>query len=205
VTEDTAQRDVRHTEAAVHRCAFFDRMFDTAIACGLKFMLTAEEQRRLIHKVADVLVPGSRVLFTSCAGAEAWGWNDALAGLQSRSLGAAQYRRQFAAVGLPVIRKYEGIGERPTRRRKGARSINDPKTFLLSANQSATTARFAALRFSKGGVQSGGRPEYAFSETNKPAIRCAARSWDQFERRGALECNWLAARLRIAAMKSQRM
>jgi hypothetical protein len=119
VTEDTAQRDVRHTEAAVHRCAFFDRMFDTAIACGLKFMLTAEEQRRLIHKVADVLVPGSRVLFTSCAGAEALGWNDAMAELQSRSLGAAEYRRQFAAVGLPVIRKYEGIGERPTRRRKG--------------------------------------------------------------------------------------
>jgi hypothetical protein len=111
VTEDTAQRDVRHTGPAIHGFAFFDRMFGTTIACGLKFMLTAEEQRRLIHRVADVLVPGGRVLFTSCAGAEAWGWNDAMAGLQSRSLGAAEYRRQFAAVGLPVIRKHEDEGE----------------------------------------------------------------------------------------------
>jgi hypothetical protein len=42
VTEDTAQRDIRHTDAAVHGCSFFDPMFDTAIARGLKFMLTAE-------------------------------------------------------------------------------------------------------------------------------------------------------------------
>jgi len=38
-------------------------------------------------------------------------WNDALTGLESRSLGAVEYRRALASVGLSVIREYEDEGE----------------------------------------------------------------------------------------------
>jgi SAM-dependent methyltransferase len=94
---------------AVEDSTFFDRKFDAAIALGLIFLLPAEEQRRLIHRVADILVPGGRLLFTSCA--EPLAWNDAMTGLESRSLGAGEYRRQLTAVGLSVIREYEDEGE----------------------------------------------------------------------------------------------
>src|SRR5262249_5039197 len=51
---------------AVEDSTFFDRTFDGVIAWGLMFLLAAEEQRRLIQRVADILVRGGRLLFTSC-------------------------------------------------------------------------------------------------------------------------------------------
>ncbi len=94
---------------AVEDATFFDRTFDGVIAWGLMFLLTAEEQRRLIQRVAGILVPGGRFLFTSCA--EPLVWNDAMTGLESRSLGAVEYRSQLKTVGLSVIREYEDEGE----------------------------------------------------------------------------------------------
>jgi SAM-dependent methyltransferase len=94
---------------AVEDFTFFERTFDAVIACGLIFLLPAKEQQRLIHRVADILVPGGRLLFTSCA--EPLVWNDAMTGLESRSLGAVEYRSQLTAVGLSVIREYEDEGE----------------------------------------------------------------------------------------------
>ncbi len=93
---------------AVEDSIFFDRKFDAALAWGLIFVLPAEEQRRLIHRVAGILVPGGRLLFTSCA--EPLVWNDAMTGLESRSLGAVEYRRLLRAVGLSVTREYEDAG-----------------------------------------------------------------------------------------------
>ena len=49
-----------------------------------------------------------RLLFTSCA--EPLVWNDAMTGLESRSLGAEEYRRQLTAVGLSVTSEYEDEG-----------------------------------------------------------------------------------------------
>jgi SAM-dependent methyltransferase len=94
---------------AVADSTFFDRTFDGVLAWGLMFLLSAEEQRRLIQRVSDILVPGGRLLFTSCA--EPLVWNDAMTGLESRSLGAVEYRSQLTAVGLSVIREYEDAGE----------------------------------------------------------------------------------------------
>ena len=94
---------------AVEDSTFFDRTFDAVIAWGLIFLLPAEEQRRFIRRVADILVPGGRLLFTSEA--EPLVWNDAMTGLESRSLGAVEYRSQLATVGLSVIREYEDEGE----------------------------------------------------------------------------------------------
>jgi chemotaxis methyl-accepting protein methylase len=94
---------------AVEDSTFFNRMFDAVIAWELIFLLPAEEQRRLIQRVADIMVPGGRLLFTSCA--EPLVWNDAMTGLESRSLGGAEYRSRLTAVRLSVIREYEDEGE----------------------------------------------------------------------------------------------
>ena len=96
---------------AVEDSLFFGRMFDGVVAWGLIFLLRAEEQRRLIQRVAAILVPGGRLLFTSCAGTEPLVWNDAMTGLESRSLGAVEYRRALSSVDLSLIREYEDEGE----------------------------------------------------------------------------------------------
>jgi SAM-dependent methyltransferase len=94
---------------AVEDSTFFNRTFDAALAWGLMFLLPAEEQRRLIQRVAGILVPGGRLVFTSCP--EPFVWNDAMTGLESRSLGAVEYRSQLTAVGLFMIREYEDEGQ----------------------------------------------------------------------------------------------
>ena len=94
---------------AVQDSTFFDRTFDGVLAWGLIFLLCPDDQRHLIQRIADILVPGGRLLFTSCA--EPFAWNDAMTGLESRSLGAEEYRRQLSAVGLSVTGEYEDEGE----------------------------------------------------------------------------------------------
>ena len=93
---------------AVQDSRFFDRTFDAVLAWGLIFLLSPEDQRRLIQRIADVLVPGGRLLFTSVA--ESAVWNDVMTGLESRSLGAEEYRRRLSAVGLSVASEYEDEG-----------------------------------------------------------------------------------------------
>lgn len=88
---------------------FFIRRFDAVLTWGLIFLLLPEQQRHLIQRFADILVPGGRLLFTSPPEPEAW--SDAMTGLESRSLGAAEYRKQLSAVGLSVMREYEDEGE----------------------------------------------------------------------------------------------
>jgi SAM-dependent methyltransferase len=94
---------------AVQDSRFFDRTFDGVVAWGLMFLLTTEDQRRLIQRIAEILVPGGRLLFTSTV--EPSVWNDAMTGCESRSLGAVEYRKQLEAAGLLLIREYEDEGE----------------------------------------------------------------------------------------------
>jgi SAM-dependent methyltransferase len=94
---------------AVQDSTFFHRTFEGVLAWGLMFLLSPEDQRRLIQSIADILVPGGRLLFTSVA--EPLVWNDAMTRLQSRSLGAEEYRRQLSAVGLSVTCEYEDEGQ----------------------------------------------------------------------------------------------
>jgi SAM-dependent methyltransferase len=96
---------------SVEDSAFFNRMFDGVLAWGLMFLLMPEAQRSLIRRIADILVPGGRLLFTSCAGTEPLVWNDAMTGLESRSLGAAEYRRLLAAGDISVRSEYEDEGQ----------------------------------------------------------------------------------------------
>ena len=96
---------------AVQDSRFFNRTFDGVLAWGLIFLLSPEDQRRVIQRIADILAPDGRLLFTSCAGAEPLVWNDAMTGLESRSLGAEEYRSQLSAVGLSVTSEYEDEGQ----------------------------------------------------------------------------------------------
>jgi SAM-dependent methyltransferase len=88
---------------------FFDRTFNAVLAIGLMFLLKAEEQHRLIHRFAEILVPGGRLLFTSSA--KAFVGKDAMTGLESVSLGAEKYRKLLDAVGISVTEEYEDVGE----------------------------------------------------------------------------------------------
>ena len=49
---------------AIQDSRFFDRTFDGVLAWGLMFLLSPEDQQRLIQTIADILVPGGRLLFT---------------------------------------------------------------------------------------------------------------------------------------------
>src|SRR4029079_12030445 len=88
----------------------FGRTFDGVGAWGLIFLLSAEEQRRLIHRVAAVLRSKGRFLFTACGVAEPVVWNDAMTGLESRSLGFEEYRRELSAAGLALVAEYDDEG-----------------------------------------------------------------------------------------------
>jgi SAM-dependent methyltransferase len=94
---------------AVQESRLFDRTFDAGLAWGLMFLLQAEEQQRLIHRFAEILVPGGRLLFTSPAKPAVW--NDGMTGLGSVSLGAEQYRKLLAAAGISIREEYEDEGE----------------------------------------------------------------------------------------------
>ena len=96
---------------SVQDTLFFNRRFDGVVAWGLIFLLLPEDQRRLIQRVANILVPGGRFLFTSSPEVEPLVWNDAMTGLESRSLGVAEYRRLLSEAGLRVTREYEDVGE----------------------------------------------------------------------------------------------
>lgn len=89
--------------------SFFNRTFEGVVAWGLMFLLQPDEQRRLIRKIGDVLAPAGRLLFTSPS--EPVAWNDIMTGLESRSLGAAEYRSLLSAVGLSVVSEYEDEGQ----------------------------------------------------------------------------------------------
>lgn len=96
---------------SVEDSSFFDRTFDGVVSWGLIFLLLPEVQRHLIARMSDILVPGGRLLFTSCAGTEPLVWTDVMTGLESRSLGGTEYRKLLSAGGIRVLREYEDEGE----------------------------------------------------------------------------------------------
>jgi cyclopropane fatty-acyl-phospholipid synthase-like methyltransferase len=94
---------------AVQDSSFFDRTFDAALAWGLIFLLSEEDQRQLIQRVAAILKPGGRLLFT--APTQTVVWNDVMTGLESRSLGGEEYRHQLSQAGFSMADEYEDEGQ----------------------------------------------------------------------------------------------
>ena len=94
---------------AVVQSAFFGREFDGAVAWGLMFLLSAEDQVTLIQRVARALRHGGRFLFTSPE--QACTWTDVLTGRTSVSLGAERYRATLAEAGFTVMGELDDEGE----------------------------------------------------------------------------------------------
>jgi len=83
---------------SVEESSFFGRTFEGALAWGLMFLLSGDSQVELIGRMAAVLEPGGRLLFTSPA--QACRWVDVLTGRKSQSLGAVKYEATIEAAGL---------------------------------------------------------------------------------------------------------
>jgi 2-polyprenyl-3-methyl-5-hydroxy-6-metoxy-1,4-benzoquinol methylase len=94
---------------AVQESTFFERTFDAAVAWGLIFLLPADDQSLLIARVASVLNPGGRFLFTSPR--QSCMWDDLLTGRRSLSLGADVYDEILSSVGLSLVGTYRDEGE----------------------------------------------------------------------------------------------
>lgn len=94
---------------AIEDSSFFDRKFDAVIAIGLMFLLPAEQQRELIHKVAAALNKGGRFLFT--APLQSCSWTDVLTGHESCCLGVAEYQSIASQAGLRQVADYEDEGK----------------------------------------------------------------------------------------------
>ena len=94
---------------AVEESDFFHRTFGAVLAWGLLFLLSAEEQRRLIRKISRILAPGGSLLFTSPAAETVW--TDVITGRESRSLGSKAYREELIDVGLEPSGECEDEGQ----------------------------------------------------------------------------------------------
>ena len=93
---------------AAETSAFFGRRFDGVLAVGLVFLLSAEEQPRLIANLVNALRPGGRLLFS--APTEVGAWDDLLTGLPSQSLGEEVYRRLLQGAGFGEVRSHRDKG-----------------------------------------------------------------------------------------------
>jgi SAM-dependent methyltransferase len=89
--------------------AFFARTFDAVLAWGLLFLLSPEQQQLVLQRITRILNPGGRLLFTSPA--KPVSWNDVMTGLESRSLGAEEYKRQLQSLGLSLRNEHEDEGQ----------------------------------------------------------------------------------------------
>jgi SAM-dependent methyltransferase len=95
--------------AAVEDSELFGRTFDGVTAWGLMFLLSPNAQHHLIQKVAAVLKPGGRFLFTSPH--QVCEWADNLTRLKSVSLGSDAYRQIVEAAGLVLDDEAEDEGQ----------------------------------------------------------------------------------------------
>jgi cyclopropane fatty-acyl-phospholipid synthase-like methyltransferase len=94
---------------AAEDSAFFGRQFDGVLSWGLLFLLSPDTQRATIHRVAAVLKPGARFLFT--APLQVCEWLDNSTGRLSQSLGRDSYRAVLADARLTLAAEYEDEGE----------------------------------------------------------------------------------------------
>jgi SAM-dependent methyltransferase len=95
--------------AAVEDSQFFGRAFDAVVAWGLMFLLSPENQATLIRKVAGVLNPGGKFLFT--APERACEWQDVLTGQTSVSLGSKRYEEILRSAGLLLDEEADDEGD----------------------------------------------------------------------------------------------
>ncbi len=88
---------------------FFRRRFDGAVAVGLLFLLPANDQRKVIDRVAGALEPGGRFLFS--APRQPCVWDDMLTGQPSLSLGEEEYQSALEQAGMRLHGHYVDEGQ----------------------------------------------------------------------------------------------
>jgi SAM-dependent methyltransferase len=88
---------------------FFNRTYHAAIAVGLLFLLPENDQLALIERVARILEPGGRFLFT--APIEIGEWNDLNTGIVCHSLGRIRYESCLNAAGFRIVSTFSDKGE----------------------------------------------------------------------------------------------
>lgn len=94
---------------AAEQSSFFGRQFDGVFAWGLLFLLRADAQAALVHRVASALRRGGSFLFT--APTQAGEWSDRLTGRKSVSLGRDAYLDVLAHAGLTLVCEHEDDGD----------------------------------------------------------------------------------------------
>lgn len=93
--------DVQCACEAAQESVFFHRTFDAVVSIGVLFLLSADDQREVLHHVASALRLSGRFLFT--APWQTGEWQDVLTGRQSKSLGKKAYERLLEASGLRLV------------------------------------------------------------------------------------------------------
>lgn len=88
---------------------YFGRKFGAVISIGLLFLLNEDEQLALIRRVAGILVPGGRFLFT--APLQTGAWTDMMTGLECRSPGREVYAGALQESALQLVGQYEDEGK----------------------------------------------------------------------------------------------
>jgi len=92
----------------VQESEFFGRKFGAVVAIGLVFLLSEDDQVELLRRVADILVPDGRFLFT--APVEICTWADITTGYECRSLGRERYVATLEESGFRLIDRYTDEG-----------------------------------------------------------------------------------------------
>lgn len=95
--------------AKVQNSEFFGRSYDAAVAVGLLFLLPENDQLALIERVAKIVVPSGRFLFT--APIETGNWIDLNTGITCQSLGRARYETCLNAVGFRIAATFADKGK----------------------------------------------------------------------------------------------
>ncbi|CAN8141220.1 Class I SAM-dependent methyltransferase [uncultured Thiomicrorhabdus sp.] len=93
----------------VQQSDLFGRRFDAVVCIGLMFLLSAEEQKALILKVANVVKTNGQFLFT--APKETGYWRDYVTNTRSCSLGYEQYVALLNTSGFEVLETFADEGK----------------------------------------------------------------------------------------------
>ncbi|MEM7281913.1 MAG: class I SAM-dependent methyltransferase [Pseudomonadota bacterium] len=88
---------------------FFQKQFDAAISIGFIFLLSQEDQIKLLDQVARILRPRASFLFT--APKEVGTWKDALTGHSCVSLGRDVYEDALEQSGFRLVAYHEDSGK----------------------------------------------------------------------------------------------
>jgi len=93
--------DVPAACSAVLESDFFGRKYDAAIAVGLIFLLSENDQLEMLERISEILHLGSSFLFT--APLEKGNWKDVITGHTCTSLGQKAYDKGVQQVGFKLV------------------------------------------------------------------------------------------------------